>query len=94
MSTTPGTKEFEKNSAKKVKVNGKQEKQTASLEPVTEEFNIIGSSEENGDSFTPYIPAEKKIPEFTITVLLLGLIQAIIFGVADSYLFLKILITL
>lgn len=87
---TLGTKEFEKDGAKKINVNGKQEKQTASLEPATEALNIIDSGEDNGDSFTPYVPAEKKIPEFTITVLLLGLIQAIIFGIADAYLGLKI----
>lgn len=47
-------------------------------------------TEEAGEKFVPYIPASKKIPEFTLIVLILGLIQALVFGIADAYLGLKI----
>ena len=36
--------------------------------------------------FKPYIPADKIVPEFTITSVLIGLILAVVFGAANAYL--------
>ena len=41
-------------------------------------------------NFEPYVPEETDLPEFTWVVLLLGLLQAAFFGLADSYLALKL----
>jgi OPT family oligopeptide transporter len=41
------------------------------------------------DTFKPFIPAEKKIPEFTLKSILMGAIFGIIFGAATVYLALK-----
>ncbi|MHB2016663.1 MAG: OPT family oligopeptide transporter [Candidatus Xenobia bacterium] len=46
-----------------------------------------------GDEFVPYIPASKIVPEFSLTVIVLGALQAIVFGIADAYLGLKVGIT-
>lgn len=43
--------------------------------------------------FKPYIPAEKKVPEFTPTSIILGVILAVIFGGANAYLGLRVGIT-
>lgn len=40
--------------------------------------------------FEPYVPEETDLPEFTWVVLVLGLLQAAFFGLADSYLALKL----
>ncbi|MFN8613885.1 MAG: oligopeptide transporter, OPT family [Vulcanimicrobiota bacterium] len=40
--------------------------------------------------FKPYIASEENLAEFTWTALILGMIQAIFFGVADAYLALKL----
>ena len=34
----------------------------------------------------PYIPADKVVPEFTVTALLIGILLAIVFGAANAYL--------
>lgn len=41
-------------------------------------------------NFEPYVPEETDLPEFTWVVLILGLLQAAFFGLADSYLALKL----
>lgn len=41
-------------------------------------------------SFRPYVADEARIPEFTWTAVVLGIFQAIFFGVADAYLALKL----
>lgn len=41
-------------------------------------------------SFEPYVAEETELPEFTWVVLVLGLLQAAFFGLADSYLALKL----
>ncbi len=46
-----------------------------------------------GEDYVPYVRAEQNIPEFTIQVLILGLCQAVFFGLADGYLALKIGLT-
>ncbi len=44
--------------------------------------------------FEPYVPDDSKMPEFTWVVLVLGLLQAAFFGLADSYLALKLGMTM
>ena len=36
--------------------------------------------------FKPYIPADKIVPEFTVTSVLIGILLAIVFGAANAYL--------
>ena len=40
----------------------------------------------NKKDFKPYIPADKVVPEFTVTALLIGIFLAIVFGAANAYL--------
>jgi len=40
----------------------------------------------NKDNFQPFVPAEKKIPEFTFQAVLLGVVLAIVLGAANTYL--------
>ena len=40
----------------------------------------------NKKEFKPYIPADKVVPEFTVTALLIGILPAIVFGAANAYL--------
>lgn len=46
-----------------------------------------------GEDYVPYVRADENVPEFTLQVLVLGLIQAVFFGLADGYLGLKIGLT-
>ena len=41
---------------------------------------------DNKNDFKPYIPADKIVPEFTVTSVLIGCILAIVFGAANAYL--------
>ncbi|WP_448588740.1 OPT family oligopeptide transporter [Thermodesulfobium sp.] len=43
----------------------------------------------SGQDYIPYISADKVIPEFTVTAILLGVFLAIVFGAADAYLGMK-----
>ena len=40
----------------------------------------------NKKEFKPYIPADKVVPEFTVTALLIGILLSIVFGAANAYL--------
>ena len=40
----------------------------------------------NKKDLKPYIPADKVVPEFTVTALLIGILLAIVFGAANAYL--------
>ena len=42
------------------------------------------------NEFKPYIPADKVIPEITITSVILGIILAVVFGAANAYLGLRV----
>ena len=42
------------------------------------------------NSFKPYVPADKVLPEFTVTSVLLGIILAVVFGAANAYLGLRV----
>ena len=41
---------------------------------------------DNNKDFKPYIPADKIVPEFTVTSVLVGCLLAIVFGAANAYL--------
>ena len=47
-----------------------------------------------GQEYVPYIPANKIMPEFTVTSIILGILMAIIFGAANAYLGLKVGMTI
>ena len=48
---------------------------------------------ENNKNFKPYIPAEKIIPEITVTSVIIGIILAVVFGAANAYLGLRVGLT-
>lgn len=50
-------------------------------------------SNKNND-FKPYIPAERVVPEFTVTSILIGIVLAIVFGAANAYLGLRVGMTI
>ncbi len=41
-------------------------------------------------SFKPFIPADRIVPEFTVTSVILGIILAVVFGAANAYLGLRV----
>lgn len=45
---------------------------------------------EQKEKFKPYIPADKIVPEFTATSIILGVILAVVFGAANAYLGLRV----
>ncbi len=45
---------------------------------------------DNKNEFKPFIPADKIVPEFTVTSVVLGLILAVVFGAANAYLGLRV----
>lgn len=42
------------------------------------------------NDFKPFIPADKVVPEFTVTAFILGIILAVVFGAANAYLGLRV----
>lgn len=53
----------------------------------------IGNIMSTQASFSPHVPADKKVPEFTIRAVILGVILAIVFGAANAFLGLKVGLT-
>lgn len=45
---------------------------------------------EENNSFKPYVSADKVLPEFTVSSILIGIILAIVFGAANAYLGLRV----
>lgn len=45
---------------------------------------------EENNSFKPYVSADKVLPEFTVSSILIGVILAIVFGAANAYLGLRV----
>ena len=43
-----------------------------------------------GSGFKPYIPADKIMPEFTATSIIMGILLAVVFGAANAYLGLRV----
>lgn len=46
--------------------------------------------EKSSKEFKPYVPADKVVPEFTPTAIILGVILAIVFGAANAYIGLRV----
>ena len=46
--------------------------------------------DKKNESYKPYISADKVLPEFTVTSILMGIILAVVFGAANAYLGLKV----
>ena len=44
--------------------------------------------------FKPFIPADKVLPELTVTSIILGLILSVVFGAANAYLGLRVGMTI
>ena len=42
------------------------------------------------EDFKPFVPAEKILPEFTATSIILGIFLAVVFGAANAYLGLRV----
>ena len=42
------------------------------------------------DEFKPYIPADRVMPELTVTSIIMGVLLAVIFGAANAYLGLRV----
>lgn len=42
------------------------------------------------ETFRPYIPSDKVVPEFTVTSVVLGILLAVVFGGANAYLGLRV----
>ena len=65
----------------------------ASMQNINVAFFIIKEDlfimEEN-NSFKPYVSADKVLPEFTVSSILIGIILAIVFGAANAYLGLRV----
>ena len=49
---------------------------------------------DNKNNFKPYITADRVVPEFTVTSLLIGILLAIVFGAANAYLGLRVGMTI
>ena len=45
---------------------------------------------DNKNNFQPYIPADRVIPEITVTSIIMGVLLAVIFGAANAYLGLRV----
>lgn len=43
-----------------------------------------------GSGFKPYVPADKIMPEFTATSIIMGILLAVVFGAANAYLGLRV----
>ncbi|MCI6857825.1 MAG: oligopeptide transporter, OPT family [Eubacterium sp.] len=50
--------------------------------------------DKNKNEFKPYIPADRVVPEFTVTAFILGILLAVIFGAANAYLGLRVGMTI
>lgn len=50
----------------------------------------MDSLQDNRQKFKPFIPADKRVPEFTATSVILGIILAALFGGANAYLGLRV----
>lgn len=55
--------------------------------------NTKGDVMQNNNHFKPYISADKKTPELTVTSVVTGIILAVIFGAANAYLGLRVGLT-
>lgn len=51
-------------------------------------------SENKGATYKPFIPADKVVPEITVTSIILGILLAVVFGAANAYLGLRVGMTI
>lgn len=51
-------------------------------------------SENKGASYKPFVPADKVVPEITVTSIVLGILLAVVFGAANAYLGLRVGMTI
>ena len=51
-------------------------------------------TETKGAAYKPFIPADKVVPEITVTSIILGIILAVVFGAANAYLGLRVGMTI
>jgi len=49
---------------------------------------------EEGQTYVPYVPPEKVMPEFTVLSVVLGVLLAVVFGAANAYLGLRVGMTI
>ena len=49
--------------------------------------------DQSSNHFKPFIPADKIVPEFTATSVILGVLLAVVFGAANAYLGLRVGLT-
>lgn len=50
--------------------------------------------EKKSEVFKPYVPADKVLPEFTPTAIIVGILMAVIFGAANAYIGLRVGMTI
>ena len=48
------------------------------------------NQEKKEEEFKPYVPADREMPEITITSVILGIVLAVVFGAANAYLGLRV----
>lgn len=51
-------------------------------------------TENKGAAYKPFIPADKVVPEITVTSIILGILLAVVFGAANAYLGLRVGMTI
>lgn len=49
---------------------------------------------DNNKEFKPYISADKVMPEFTLTAVIIGILMAVVFGAANAYIGLRVGMTI
>ncbi len=62
----------------------------ADVEGVGDDIEYSLSDDVSGEEFVPYVPASRTMAELTVAAVVLGLCQAVFFGMADAYLGLKL----
>lgn len=50
--------------------------------------------EKGTKDFKPYVPADKVVPEFTLTAIIIGIFMAVVFGAANAYIGLRVGMTI
>ncbi len=59
-------------------------------EEVEKAYSTKTMKNQDQSEFKPYVPAEKKTPEMTVTALVIGILLAVVFGAANAYLGLRV----
>ena len=57
---------------------------------MTSIFSEGGNILDEKQEFKPYVPADKVVPEFTVTSVVIGILLAVLFGGANAYLGLRV----